>query len=149
MEDDGETYSQHLNSGGRSMKRPALALLGFFALAVAAWPQEIFDLLRKGDAPSVKALIEKSPQLVSVKDPDGDTPLHYAAVNGDAAFIDFLVEKGAKLDAVGAGAKTPLQLAALYDRREAVAALIKRGAAVDIKDNYQRTALVLCARERG
>lgn len=131
------------------MKRPALALLGFFALAVAAWPQEIFDLLRKGDAPSVKALIEKSPQLVSVKDPDGDTPLHYAAVNGDAAFIDFLVEKGAKLDAVGAGAKTPLQLAALYDRREAVAALIKRGAAVDIKDNYQRTALVLCARERG
>src|SRR5512136_2374939 len=115
------------------MKRPALVLAALFVLAAAAWPQEIFDLLRKGDVPAVKALIEKTPRLVAAKDADGDTPLHYAAVGADPALIDFLVDKGAPLDAVGAGVKTPLQLAAMNDRREPVAALLKRGAAVDIK----------------
>ncbi|HSQ79021.1 MAG TPA: ankyrin repeat domain-containing protein, partial [Candidatus Bathyarchaeia archaeon] len=131
------------------MKRLALAFLGFFVVAAPARPQEIFDLLRKGDVAAVKALIGKSPQLVTAKDADGDTPLHYAAVGKDPGLIGFLVDKGAKVDAIGAGAKTPLHLAAQSDNREAVAALIKRGAAIDIKDDYARTALVLCARERG
>jgi ankyrin repeat protein len=131
------------------MKRLAPVLLGILGLALLAPAQEIFDRLRKGDVAAVKALIEKSPQLVEARDADGDTPLHYAAVGKDPGLIDLLAGKGAKIDAVGAGAKTPLHLAALSDNREAVAALIKRGAALEIKDDYGRTALVLCARERG
>ena len=131
------------------MKKAASILLGFLVLSLSAQPQEIFDLLRKGDVPAVKALIEKSPKLVEARDPDGDTPLHYAAVGRDAGLIDFLVDRGAKLEAAGAGVKTPLHLAAMSDRGEAVAALLKRGAALDTKDDYGRTALILCARERG
>ena len=114
-----------------------------------AQSQEIFDLLRKGDIPAVKALIEKSPQLIEARDGDGNTPLHYAAYGQDAGLVNYLIDKGAKIDLAGAQAKTPLHIAASNDRREIVGVLLKRGAALETRDDYQRTALILCARERG
>ena len=133
------------------MKKPTviLSLLLTLALAVPAQTQEVFDLLRKGDAAAVKALIERSPQLASERDGDGDTPLHYAASLGNADLVSFLIDKGAKLDLQDADRKTPLHLASMNDRRDAVAALLKRGAAIEARDDYRRTALILCARERG
>ncbi len=131
------------------MRKLATFLAFVLTLAVAAQPQEIFDLLRKGDIPAVKALIEKSPQLLEMRDGDGDTPLHYAAHGGKVELIDYFIDKGAKLEPQDARQKTPLHLAAMYDRNEAVAALLKRGAALETRDDYARTALILCARERG
>jgi len=131
------------------MKKTLGILVLFLILAGWAQSQEIFDLLRKGDIPAVKALVEKSPQLVEAKDANGMTLLHYAAYGRDAGLIDFLIDKGAKIDLAGGQAKTPLHIAASNDLREAVAALVKRGAALEIKDDYSRTALILCARERG
>ncbi len=118
-------------------------------VAAAAQSQDIFDLLRKGDIPAVKALIEKSPQLVDTRDGDGNTPLHYAAHGQDVGLVNFLIDKGAKIDLAGARSSTPLHIAASNDRRGIVDALLKRGAALEIRDDYQRTALILCARERG
>ena len=94
-------------------------------------------------------MIEKSPQLVDARDGDGSTPLHYAAFSGDPALVRFLIDKGAKIEAVDAKSKTPLHIAVTNDKREAAGALLERGAAVEARDDYQRTALVLCARERG
>jgi ankyrin repeat protein len=131
------------------MKKSALGLFLVLTFTVAAQPQEIFDALRKGDIPAVKALIEKSPQLVDARDGDGNTLLHYAAYGQDAGLAKFLIDKGAKIDLAGAQAKTPLHIAATNDRREIVAVLLKRGAALETKDDYGRTALILCARERG
>lgn len=131
------------------MKKPVLLFSFILAFASAALPQDIFDSLRKGDIQAVKAIIEKSPQLVDARDGDGMTPLHYAANGRDAGLVHFLVDKGAKLELRNAKQKTPLHIAAMSDRREAAEALIKRGAALEAKDDYGRTALVLCARERG
>ncbi|MGB7295766.1 MAG: ankyrin repeat domain-containing protein [Candidatus Aminicenantales bacterium] len=131
------------------MKKLALLLSFILALAVAAQSQEIFELLRKGDVPAVKVLIEKSPQLVDARDSNSDTPLHYAARGRDAGLVNFLLDKGAKIDLAGAGSCTPLQLAASNDRREIVDALLKRGASLETSCDYQRTALIHCARERG
>ncbi len=117
--------------------------------AQAAQAQEVFDLLRKGDVAAVKALIEKSPQLVEGRDASGRTPLHYAAYGGSADLINFFIDKGAKLELQDAQQKTPLHLAAMNDRKDAVAALLKKGAALETRDDYQRTALILCAREQG
>ena len=119
------------------------------AFAASARSQEIFDALRKGDVQTARTLIEKSPGLVDARDADGMTPLHYAAYGRDPGLIDFLVDKGAKLELKNAEAKTPLHLAAMNDRREVAAALLKRGAALEARDDYRRTALILCARERG
>jgi ankyrin repeat protein/tetratricopeptide (TPR) repeat protein len=131
------------------MKRTAGVF--FLCLILAGWAQsqEIFDALRKGDVAAVKALVEKSPQFVEARDNDGDTPLHYAAYGGNVELINYLIDKGAKLDLQDRQRKTPLHLAATYGRKDAVAALLKRGAALETKDDYERTALILCARERG
>ncbi|MCJ7487919.1 MAG: ankyrin repeat domain-containing protein, partial [Candidatus Aminicenantes bacterium] len=131
------------------MKRAVVFLSLLFMITATARPQDIFDALRKGDVAVVKALVEKSPQVLDARDGDGRTPLHYAAVGGNADLINYLVEKGAKLEPRDARQKTPLHLAAMNDRKDAVAALLKRGAALETRDDYLRTALVLCARERG
>ena len=64
--------------------------------------------------------------------------------------VDFLVDKGAKLEPRIAKPKTPLHLAAMNDRTEAAGgAASKGGPPIEARDDYQRTALILCARERG
>ena len=131
------------------MKKPTMILSLVLNLAVLAQSQDIFDALRKGDVQAVKALIEKSPQVLDARDGDGMTPLHHAAMGGNADLINCLVDKGAKLELKNAEAKTPLLLAAMRDRRDAVDVLLKRGAALETRDDYLRTALILCARERG
>ena len=131
------------------MNRTPIALSLFLAFWVPAQPQDVFELLRKGDIPGVKALIEKSPQLLETSDGDGDTPLHHAALEGNVELIHYFIDKGAKLELQDAHLKTPLHLAAMNDRAEASAALLKRGAVLETRDDYRRTALILCARERG
>lgn len=131
------------------MKKSALAFFLVLALAASARSQEIFDALRKGDIPTVKALIEKTPQVLDARDGDGMTPLHYAAMGGNVDLIYDFIDKGAKLELRDARLKTPLHLAAINDRKDAVAALLKGGAALETRDDYLRTALILCARERG
>jgi len=128
----------------------AAVMFGGAAKAAVALPaQDVFDLLRKNDVSAVKAMIGKTPGLVEARDGQGLTLLHYAASGSDAALIDLLVDKGAKIDLAGGQAKTPLHIAASNDRTVAAAALVKRGAALEIRDEYGRTALILCARERG
>jgi ankyrin repeat protein len=135
-----------------AMKKPPVILslsLLLLALAVPARPQEVFDLLRKGDIPAVKAMVEKSPQLVEARDAQGLTLLHYAAYGRSPELVDFLIDKGAKPDAADPQAATPLHIAAMSDRTEVAAALIRRGASTEARNDYRRTPLLLCARERG
>jgi ankyrin repeat protein len=131
------------------MKRSTMALSLLLILAALAQSQDVFDLLRKGDVPAVKELIEKSPQLVEARDGDGNTLLHYAAYGTSADLIHYLIDKGARVDLAGAQAQTPLHIAASNDRLEIVEALLKRGASLETRDGYGRTVLILCARERG
>ena len=131
------------------MKKSIFVCLSVMLVAAAAQPQDIFEALGKGDIPAVRALIEKSPELLDARDADGRTPLHYAASGGNVELIAYLIDKGAKIELKNVEAKTPLHLAAMNDRREVAAALLKRGAALETRDDYQRTALILCARERG
>ncbi|MCX6569195.1 MAG: ankyrin repeat domain-containing protein [Candidatus Aminicenantes bacterium] len=131
------------------MKKSALAFFIVLALTAPARSQEIFDVLRKGDISTVKALVEKMPQVLDARDGDGMTPLHYAAMGGNADLINYFIDKGAKLELKSVEGETPLLLAASLDRRAAVDALLKRGAALETRNNYLRTALILCARERG
>lgn len=132
------------------MRRTTVMLSLLLVLTASAQsPQNIFDALRKGDALTVKALVEKTPRILEARDGNGMTPLHYAAIAGSADLINDFIEKGAKLELQDIEFKTPLHLAAINDRQSAVAALLKRGAAIEARDDYRRTALILCAREQG
>jgi TolB protein len=132
------------------MKSRILAFMTavFLLLAGTARPQEIFNSLRNGDIPAVKALVERTPAILDSRDRNGLTPLHYAASQGDAGLVNYFLDKGAKPDPPGIR-QTPLHLAAQDNRTEAAAALLRRGAALEARDDYLRTPLILCARERG
>lgn len=131
------------------MKKAFLVLWLAAGIPAVLSAQDVFEVLRKGDIPAVKALVEKTPALVDARDGEGLTPLHYAASGGNAELIALLMAKGAKFDSANVRAKTPLNLAAMNDHAGAVAALLAGGAPLESRDDYQRTALILCARERG
>ena len=122
------------------MRRSTAILPFLLALAVPLRSQDVFELLRKGDIPAVKATVEKSPRLVEARDGQGLTLLHYAAYGQSPDLVEFLIDKGAKPDAADPDGDTPLHIAAMSDRTEVAAALLKRGAAVEARNDYQRTA---------
>jgi uncharacterized protein len=65
---------------------------------------------------------------VDYRDLDGNTPLHWAALNGQTAAIKRLVAAKAEVDATNKRGITPLMLAVDHNRREPVAALLAAGA---------------------
>lgn len=72
----------------------------------------------------------------------GRTLLHEAANGGDPELIRLLLARGLEVDAVDDHYKdTPLEYAAGYDKREAVAALLEAGANVNHQDISGRTFL--------
>src|SRR5881227_117827 len=48
------------------------------------------DAIRSGDLEKVKLLLENNPALVSSKDTNGMTPLHFAALEGHYDIAEFL-----------------------------------------------------------
>ncbi len=131
------------------MKQIALALSLMIGLSASSAAQSVFDLFRKGDVAAVKALVEKTPELTHAVDAEGDSLLHHAAAGGNPELVSFLIDQGAAIDLAGSGKHTPLQRAAAFDRAKAVAVLLERKAALELRNDYGRTALILCARERG
>ncbi len=76
-----------------------------------------------------------------------DTPLHYAAMEGNAKLCQKLAEKTKNKDVGNFNKTTPLHAAAASGNREAVEALISAGANPDKTNIYGKTALHLAARE--
>ena len=57
------------------------------------------DAARKGDVKKLKALLDQDPKLVNDKDGNGDTALHQAALHGQVAAVQMLLEAGADVNA--------------------------------------------------
>eukprot|EP00438_Fugacium_kawagutii_P034244 Skav225937 [mRNA] locus=scaffold1500:414127:414846:- [translate_table: standard] len=64
------------------------------------------------------------------------TPLHVAAVNGQAEAVRCLLTAKAKVDAKSSSGDTPLHYAATYGRQEVLRPLLVARAAVDIKNKW-------------
>jgi len=95
-----------------------------------------------GDLVKVKSFIEKG---ASAEAQDGHllTPLHAAAGAGQREIAEFLISKGASVnaDAVAEGPGTPLHYAIDGGSKEVVELLISKGADIDASDKYGITAL--------
>ncbi len=127
------------------MRKLALILSLFAASAAVASAQDVFDRLRDGDVSAVKALIEKR--------------LRRSISGTTTAGLRFIMplrpgmppcrlshRQGRGRRGRGRVPKSAFHRAAMNDRREAGE---PGGAALEARDSYERTALVLCARERG
>lgn len=75
------------------------------------------------------------------KRPGGDTLLHTVTVSGNLGLVQFLVSKGADVNAKGEYGITPMSLAAVYDHDEIVRFLVSKGADMDVRDSSGLTPL--------
>lgn len=120
------------------MKR-FICLTAFFMvyalLSSSVLAGDILGAAERGELDSVRALLESDPQLLNVIDQGGYTPLHKAAYNGHVEIVEYLISKGADLNARSNSGSTPLHGAAFHGHPEAVRTLIEKGAEIDIKNN--------------
>jgi ankyrin repeat protein len=84
-----------------SSRSSRLATIALLALAGSslAFCGPIQDAAQKGDLKKVQALLQSDPKLVSDKDKMGDTALHVAALHGQLAVAQALIDAGADVNA--------------------------------------------------
>jgi ankyrin repeat protein len=104
----------------------------------------LFKAAKKGDASSIRAIVEAKPELLEAREEDGSTPLHAAAWKGQVAAVEALLDAGADIDAESRNdhyGSTPLHAAAHGNQKEVAALLIQRGANRSIVNAQGRTPL--------
>jgi len=70
--------------------------------------QELFDAIKTNNLAKVTALLDSNAAFVNSKDNAGNTPLHQAAISGSMEIAEYLLLKGADLNAANAQQNTPL-----------------------------------------
>lgn len=71
----------------------------------------------------------------------GRSPLHYAALHGDAELVAALIADGADVHLADSNGFTPLHFAAQAQRDAVARVLLAAGAPVDAQDQYGKTPL--------
>jgi ankyrin repeat protein len=124
------------------MRRPArivvvpLVLVASWA-AIAAQTDDRAALslaIRQGNLPAVRAIVEKNPTLATTADGAGFTPLHIAATAGRVDIIEFLLGRGADIEARTPGGQTPLFQTIPLVSEPAFVYLLGRGANLNARD---------------
>ena len=127
-----------------------LAMTVLLALPLLANP--LTDAAERGDLPEVRALVEQDRRMaianyrVGSTDEEGETALHEAAENGHIEVCDYLIGRGAPLNARDDDGETPLHEAAGDGRLEVVKLLLASGAQLDPQDREGLTPLAQAAR---
>jgi ankyrin repeat protein len=141
-----------------SIIRRALAMLAILlctALAVPAQAQfsdgyKFLDAVRKKEGEKVtEALNEPGTQIINTKDyTTGQTALHIVVARRDLTWMQFLIGKGANVNARDSRGVTPLVQAAEIGFVDGLDELIKSGARVDEANNTGETPLISAVHRR-
>jgi len=106
--------------------------------------KKLFKAAKAGDIAAVQTLLAAEPTLVTARDADACTPLHYAAWKGHADLAALLLDAGADIGAHntnGHWGTTPLHAAAHGNQTAVAALLIERGADIHALNPSGRTPL--------
>eukprot|EP00913_Durusdinium_trenchii_P017079 g16063.t1 len=101
----------------------------------------IFDAAASGDIGAMNGFMDADDFEVDAKDALGNTALHCAAKNGEAAAGGLLVECSADVNLEDAHGNTALILAAIHDKRLVASMLLWGGAERDLQNKRGNTAL--------
>ena len=123
---------------------PPVAVTGASA-AVSAADVPLVDAVKTGDTTRVRALIEDGAD-VKTAEPDGSTPLHWAAHGGHVDIVRILLGAGAVANTGNRYGVRPLSLAAVIGNAPIVEALLDAGANPHTTLPEGETALMTAAR---
>ncbi|MBN1973416.1 MAG: ankyrin repeat domain-containing protein [Sedimentisphaerales bacterium] len=98
--------------------------------------------LQKEKIDLIQFLLSKGAE-VNIKNISGNTPLHYAASQGEKNITELLISKGTNLHIQNIDGQTPLHSAVYYGYKDIIKLLIEKGADLNIKDKKGRTPLKL------
>lgn len=113
--------------------------------AHATQDTRVLNAVKARNDAALTALLAKKVD-VNTPQPDGATPLHWAAHLGDLATVERLLAAGARPNPVNAYGVTPLSLAATNGHAPIIEALLKAGASVDTALPTGETPLMTAAR---
>ena len=102
--------------------------LAFLISIQAAQSQDLFKAMQSGDLAQVRQCLKADSASVNITDPAGRTPLHLAALEGQAAMISLFIQYGAALDATDARSMTPLFYAVYRGHVDAAKVMLDGGA---------------------
>ncbi len=111
--------------------RTILLIAALLVVAGLAGAQDIFDAVKVNDLAAAQAMVEKDASLVRAKDSLGNTPLHAAAIAGSIPMADWLLSKGADINADNLASMTPLFEAILNGKDDVAILLIDKGADIE------------------
>jgi ankyrin repeat protein len=101
----------------------------------------IHDAAKTGNLAKVKAILGENPELISSRDDDGWTPLHWAAVNGNGDVATFLLANKPEINAGNNIGGAALHIAAEFGAKAVVGLLLANGAEVNAGDRIGSTPL--------
>lgn len=113
--------------------------------SAAEMKQRVFRAAQNSDLETVNALLEHKPDLVSVRDNDGNTPLGIAAAEGHKEIAETLLSNAAEINSTNSKGFTPLHCAATLGRTELVRLLLTKKAEVNPRDKGGATPLHFAA----
>ena len=97
------------------------------------------EAIEKGNLDGAKKYLKKRDVNTFVQ--DSISPLNAAVHFGQKEMVNFLIEKGAQVDALDKTGRTALMTAALKGNKEIVSLLLEKGADVHTKDQYGRDVI--------
>ena len=121
-------------------------LVASAATAARAADVQLIQAVKNGDAPAVRALLERGAG-VDARQGDGATALHWAAHLNDLEAADLLIRAGADVDATNDLGVTPLWVATTAGGAAMVAKLLEARADPDIAPDTGGTPLMIAARQ--
>ena len=112
--------------------------------AFADGSEKFFNAAQRGNLSAVKKLVRRVD--LEVTDGGGRTALMVASQEGHAPVVEFLIARGAEVNAVTIYGWSSLLAAAQYGQGEVTRILLKNGAVVETKNIYGETPLIAAAR---
>ena len=121
------------------------SLLACASTDAAGAQLSLLDAVKAVDKAAVRTLLAQRVD-VNAPEPDGTTPLHWAANRDDAEVVDLLIRAGANVKAANRYGVTPLWLAAMSGNAASIEFLLKAGADANTTNADGETVLMTAAR---
>jgi ankyrin repeat protein len=123
----------------------ACALLTLASAGTARAQSKLADLIQSGDRRAALAMLDGAVD-VNRAQPDGTTPLHWAAYRVDQELLQRLLKKGAKANVVNRYGASPLAEAVRVASVPLVGILLEAGGDANVANEDGQTPLMLAAR---